>query len=216
MLVGQEFAQVHKCFLRVLGVCFFKQGAYAAEIQFQLAVIQREGYGIQIGFQAGLEQQALVEAVLQLGVSGVGYADDFLHLFQRAVAQRAGVFAGESVQQADFVLQRVKFGLQLGRNVYFAVAQCLQFPGRERHALAGGTGCLGGGCERGRVAAVAGIGFAPFGGQLRQQCRLLLFGFGSGILAQHRIQSRRQSRCLAQIAQAADAGEVRILQLLGG
>ena len=163
-----------------------------------------------------MEQQALVEAVLQLGISGVGHADDFFHLFQRAVAQRAGVFAGESIQQADFVLQRVKFGLQLGRNVYFAVAQCLQFPGRERHALAGGTGCLGGGSERGRVAAVAGIGFAPFGGQLCQQCCLLLFGFGSGILAQNRIQSRRQSRCFAQIAQAADAGEVRILQLLGG
>ena len=113
-------------------------------------------------------------------------------------------------------MQRVKFGLQLGRNVYFAVAQSLQFPRRERHALAGGAGLLGGGCECGRVAAVAGIGFAPLGGQPRQQCRLLLFGFGSGILAQHRIQSRRQGCCLAQIAQAADAGEVRILQLLGG
>ena len=200
--------------MRVLGVCFFKQGAYTAEIQFQLAVIQREGYGVQIGFQAGLEQQALVEAVLQLGVSGVGYADDFFHLFQRAVAQRAGVFAGKRIQQADFVLQRVKFGLQLGRNVYFAVAQSLQFPGRERHALAGGAGCLGGGCERRRVAAVAGIGFAPFGGQLRQQCRLLLFGFGSGILAQHRIQSRRQGCCLAQIAQTAAAAFIRQSALL--
>ena len=195
---------------------FFKQGTYAVEIQLQLAVIQREGYGVQIGFQAGLEQQALVEAVLQLGISGVGHADDFFHLFQRAVTQRAGVFAGKSVQQADFVLQCIKFGLQLGGNVYFAVAQSLQLRRRERYTLACGAGLLGGGCERGRVAAVAGIGFAPLGGQLSQQCRLLFFGFGCGILAQNRIQSRRQSRRFAQIAQAADAGEVRILQLLGG
>ena len=70
---GEQFAEVGECLARIFCVDFVKEGGDAAVIQLQFAVlVHAKADGVEVGFEAGLEEQAVVEVV---GKVGVGFFD---------------------------------------------------------------------------------------------------------------------------------------------
>ena len=60
---------------------FVEEGGNAAVVQLQLAVLAHaEADGVEIGFEAGLEEQAVVEVIGKIGVGFFDGVDDMLRL----------------------------------------------------------------------------------------------------------------------------------------
>ena len=69
---GEQFAEVGECLAGVFRVNFVEEGGDAAVVLLQLAVLAHaEADGVEVGFEAGLEEQAVVEVIGQFVVSTV-------------------------------------------------------------------------------------------------------------------------------------------------
>ena len=69
---GEQFAEVGECLAGIFCVDFVKEGGDAAVVQLQFArIIHAEADGVEVGFEAGLEEQTVIEAIGQFVVSTV-------------------------------------------------------------------------------------------------------------------------------------------------
>ena len=78
---SEQFAEIGEGFAGVFRVNFVEEGGNAAVVQLQLAVLAHaEADGVEIGFEAGLEEQAVVEVIGKIGVGFFDGVDDMLRL----------------------------------------------------------------------------------------------------------------------------------------
>ena len=78
---GEQFAEVGEGFAGIFRVNFVEEGGNAAVVQLQLAILAHaEADGVEVGFEAGLEEQAVVEVVGKIGVGFFDGVDDMLCL----------------------------------------------------------------------------------------------------------------------------------------
>ena len=104
---GEQFAEVGECLAGIFRVHFVKEGCDTAVVQLQFALfIHAEADGVEVGFEAGLEEQAVVEVVGKIGVGFFDGVESVLRLSLGAVVEVGGIGAGEGVQNADFLAQR--------------------------------------------------------------------------------------------------------------
>ena len=103
---GEQFAEVGEGFAGVLRVDFVEEGGDAAVVQSQFArIIHAEADGIEVGFEAGLEEQAVVEVVGKVGVGFFYRINDVFRLPSGAIVEVGGVGTGEGVENGDFFAQ---------------------------------------------------------------------------------------------------------------
>ena len=78
---GEQFAEVGEGLAGVFRVDFVEEGGDAAVVQLQFALfVHAEADGVEVGFEAGLEEQAVVEVVGKVGVGFFDGVDDMLRL----------------------------------------------------------------------------------------------------------------------------------------
>ena len=78
---GEQFAEVGEGFAGIFRVNFVEEGSDTAVVQLQFAVLAHaEADGVEVGFEAGLEEQAVVEVVGKIGVGFFDGVDDMLRL----------------------------------------------------------------------------------------------------------------------------------------
>ena len=146
---GEQFAEVGKCLAGVLRVDFVEEGGDAAVVQLQFALfVHTEADGIEIGFEAGLEEQAVVEVVGKVGVGFFDGVEGVLRLCLGAVVEVGGIGAGEGVEDGDFLAQcRFLFLLRVfdaKQRPYigaFYRSQCIEFARCKRDGVAFAIAC---------------------------------------------------------------------------
>ena len=78
---SEQFAEIGEGFAGVFRVNFVEEGGDTAVVQLQLAVLAHaKADGVEVGFEAGLEEQAVVEVVGKIGVGFFDGVDDMLRL----------------------------------------------------------------------------------------------------------------------------------------
>ena len=103
---GEQFAEVGESLAGIFRVDFVKEGGNAAVVQLQFALfVHAEADGVEVGFEAGLEEQAVVEVVGKVGVGFFNGVEGMLRLCLGAVIEVGGIGAGEGIQDADFFMQ---------------------------------------------------------------------------------------------------------------
>ena len=66
---GEQFAEIGEGFARFFCVYFVEEGSDTAVVQLQFAVLAHaEADGVEVGFEAGLKEQAIVEVIGKVGV----------------------------------------------------------------------------------------------------------------------------------------------------
>ena len=103
---SEQFAEIGEGFARFFCVYFVEEGSDTAVVQLQFAVLAHaEADGIEIGLEAGLEEQAVVEVVGKIGVGFFDGVEGVLCLCLGAVVEVGGIRAGEGIQDANFFMQ---------------------------------------------------------------------------------------------------------------
>ena len=103
---SEQFAEIGEGFAGIFRVNFVEEGGNAAVVQLQFAVLAHaEADGIEIGLEAGLEEQAVVEVIGKVGVGFFDGVDGVLCLCLGAVIEVGGIGAGEGIQDANFFMQ---------------------------------------------------------------------------------------------------------------
>ena len=141
---GEEFAEVGEGFAGVFRVNFVEEGGNAAVVQLQFAVLAHaEADGIEIGLEAGLEEQAVVEVVGKVGVGFFDGVEGMLCLCLGAVIEVGGIGAGEGIQDANFFMQGsflfligIFYAKQRPDAGAFYSAQRMDFSWSERNRIA--------------------------------------------------------------------------------
>ena len=78
---GEQFAEVSEGFAGIFRVNFVEEGSNTAVVQLQFAVLAHaKADGVEVGFEAGLEEQAVVEVVGKIGVGFFDGVNDMLRL----------------------------------------------------------------------------------------------------------------------------------------
>ena len=104
---GKQFAEVGEGFAGVLRVDFVEEGGDAAVVQSQFArIIHGEADGIEVGFEAGLEEQAVVEVVGKVGVGFFYRINDVLRLLLRTIIEVRREGACKGVKDGNFLAKR--------------------------------------------------------------------------------------------------------------
>ena len=146
---GEQFAEVGECLAGIFCVDFVKEGGDAAVVQLQFAFfVHAEADGVEVGFEAGLEEQAVVEVVGKVGVGFFDGVEGVLRLCLGAVVEVGGIGAGEGVEDGDFLAQcrflfllRVFDAKQRPDIRTFYRPQCLEFARCERDGVALAAAC---------------------------------------------------------------------------
>ena len=103
---SEQFAEIGEGFARFFCVYFVEEGSDTAVVQLQFAVLAHaEADGIEIGLEAGLEEQSVVEVIGKIGVGFFDGVEGVLCLCLGAVIEVGGIGAGEGVKNADFFMQ---------------------------------------------------------------------------------------------------------------
>ena len=103
---SEQFAEIGEGFARFFCVYFVEEGSDTAVVQLQFAVLAHaEADGIEIGLEAGLEEQSVVEVIGKVGVGFFDGVDGVLCLCLGAVIEVGGIGAGEGIQDANFFMQ---------------------------------------------------------------------------------------------------------------
>ena len=224
---GEQFAEVGKCLAGVLRVDFVEEGGDAAVVQLQFALfVHTEADGIEIGFEAGLEEQAVVEVVGKVGVGFFDGVESMLCLCLGAVIEVGGIGAGEGVKNAYFFMQSSFLFLirifnakqrpdagSLNRTQFFELSRS------ERNGITfitTGLGKLLCRCCQYTFGGKAFVGASPGAQQLVAQRQLFFLGLCVGIGLQGGGDIGRLCRRFAQVAHATAAAQVRRLLLFVG
>ena len=141
---SEQFAEVGECLAGVFRVDFIKEGGDAAIVQLQFAILAHaEADGVEIGFEAGLEEQAVVEVVGKVGVGFFNGVEGMLRLCLGAVIEVGGIGAGEGIQDANFFMQGsflfligIFYAKQRPDAGAFYSAQRMDFSWSERNRIA--------------------------------------------------------------------------------
>ena len=141
---SEQFAEIGEGFARFFCVHFVKEGCDTAVVQLQFAVlVHAEADGVEVGFEAGLEEQAVVEVIGKVGVGFFNGVEGMLCLCLGAVIEVGGIGAGEGVKNADFFMQssflfliRIFNAKQRPDAGAFYSAQCPDFSWCERNGIA--------------------------------------------------------------------------------
>ena len=189
---SEQFAEIGEGFARFFRVNFVEEGSDTAVVQLQFAVLAHaEADGIEIGLEAGLEEQAVVEVIGKVGVGFFDGVESMLCLCLGAVIEVGGIGAGEGVKNADFFMQSSFLFLiwifnakqrpdagALNRTQFFELFRS------ERNGITfitTGLGKLLCRCCQDAFGGKAFVGACPGAQELVAQCQLFFFGLRIGI-----------------------------------
>ena len=222
----QQFAKIGESFAGVFLVDFVKERGDAAVIKAVSAFfVHAQAYGVKIGAQAGLEEQAVIKVIGKLIVGLVDGVNDVLRFFFAEVVEFWGSGASEGVKNGNsavllrlFLFFRIRLadefpeihgydGLQFV-NLFWGQANALVFI----HSVA---------CPDHAGAKFAlqvtfcplRIGIRPGFEQFVAQRQLLFFGGRVFVLLQCFREFGRLCGSFAQVAQSAAAAQVHFLLL---
>ena len=104
---GKQFAEVGEGFAVVFRVNFVEEGGDAAVVQLQFAILAHtEADRVEVGFEAGLKEQAAVEVVGEVGVSFFYRINDVLRLLLRTIIEVRREGACKGVKDGNFLAKR--------------------------------------------------------------------------------------------------------------